>query len=362
MTRRAARWTISGLALLALAGCPAEEPLGEKSVRRLKVRTVETKPAWQIRDLSGRVVSGDTMNLSFRVGGQIAKIHARAGDEVVAGKVLAELDPKDLVLHRQQAQAALEGAKAALDEARAHRQRQEKLWENEAISTADLDRAKAGFRAAVSRHTEAAAGVQLANRHQAFSQLVAPAAGRISRRLVEPHQSVGSGDPVLVLERQGALEVEIGVPDQLIGSVEPGAQVAVRIEPLDAKVPGRVTTIGVAPNEGGTYAVRVALDHPVPHLRTGMPAEVTLRFRQWGFERLMLPLSAVGRAYDLDPHVFVFDPETQRVSKRSVTTGVIRRDEVVILDGLEDGEQVAVAGVAYLEEGLEVRPTETGRP
>ena len=348
--------------LAVLAGCPSETPIGAKSVRRLKVQTAETQPEWVIRDLAGRVVSGESIQLSFRVGGQIERLSVRAGEAVEAGQVLATLDPKDLSVHRDRANAGLKGAQAALEEARAHRQRQEQLYVNEAISRADLDRARAAFEAAVSRHEQAQAEVRLASRNQGFAKLVAPAAGRVARRLVEAHQSVGAGDPVLVLERAGALEVELGVPDQLIDSVEIGAQVGIRIVPLDVNVAGTVVSVGVAPNVGGTYSIRAVPDDPVPHLRGGMAAEAKMKFRRWGVENIMLPLSAVVRAYELDAYVFVFDPKTSRVAKRPVTTGLIRRAQVVILDGLEGGEQVAVAGVSYLEDGLEVRATTSGRP
>lgn len=58
--------------------------------------------------------------------------------------------------------------------------------------------------------------------------------------------------------------------------------------------------------------------------------------------------------------VYVFDPDTSRVARRDVTVGGIRENMIVVLDGLEEGDRIASAGVSFLKDGQEVRLLDAG--
>ncbi len=56
-----------------------------------------------------------------------------------------------------------------------------------------------------------------------------------------------------------------------------------------------------------------------------------------------------------NPHVWVVDAETMKVQRKPVKLGTLAGDEVEILEGLADGDLVAVSGVGQLREGMQVR-------
>jgi membrane fusion protein, multidrug efflux system len=69
-----------------------------------------------------------------------------------------------------------------------------------------------------------------------------------------------------------------------------------------------------------------------------------------------VPLNAVFAASDGQPSVWVIDPESSRVSRRPVTVGRTDGDQIVVQEGLEVGERMAVSGVHHLRDGMLVRP------
>jgi len=74
---------------------------------------------------SGQVNKGDKINLTFKNAGRIKKIHAETGDEIEAGRVLAELETSELQIQLQEAQASLELAQLNLNKLLAGSSREE---------------------------------------------------------------------------------------------------------------------------------------------------------------------------------------------------------------------------------------------
>ena len=71
------------------------------------------------------------------------------------------------------------------------------------------------------------------------------------------------------------------------------------------------------------------------------------------FVKSMAMAAAVAEARDRFS-VFVYDPTTSTVSTRSVETGGVRDNAIAVLDGLEEGEVIATAGVSFLRDGQQV--------
>jgi multidrug efflux pump subunit AcrA (membrane-fusion protein) len=71
---------------------------------------------------------------------------------------------------------------------------------------------------------------------------------------------------------------------------------------------------------------------------------------------VLIPIAAVVAAADGTPTVWVADPETGQVSRRTIETGVLQDAEVAVLSGLAPGERIVTAGVHSLREGMRVHP------
>ncbi len=347
-------WT----AVVALpVACGGDEPATEvlRPVRYTQVSTGGPRE----RTFSGAAHARVESRLSFRVAGAIQQLPVDVGDAVRVGQLIAELDPEDYRLQRQEAEAAVDRARAEARNAEANLERIRLLYENGNASGNDMDAARSAS------ETAAAQVLAAVNRHDAarlqlsYTRLGAPAAGRISSVDVEVNENVRGGQIVAVLTSASELEVEVAVPEVLIARVREGARVTVMFDALpDSLFVAVVTEIGVT--AGGlatTFPVTVRLDRTVEGLRPGMAAEVAFRFESTDQrERVIVPLVAVGEDRD-GRFVFVVqrvDSITGLVWRRPVIVGEVVNEGFEILEGLLDEELVVTAGISRIGDGMRV--------
>ncbi|WP_425403893.1 efflux RND transporter periplasmic adaptor subunit [Hwanghaeella sp.] len=354
------------LATLALlAACDdAAEPAPEV-IRPIAWIAVEPFGLEQVRRLSGTLQAVRTASLSFEVGGKVAAVAAKLGDIVKKGDMLAEIDSAPYRLNVNAARGALQEASAALREAENTYRRQKQLFDKGWIAQAALDNAVATLDSARSNVDIAQAQFELMQRDMADTKLLAPYDGRITSRTIEPSQQVSAGQPVFEIEGQGGLEVSVMVPETIIQRVSDGQTFDVNfagIDNLTAKA--RVTEIGPRAETSNAFPVTLALDADYPSLRSGMSVEVNFTFEGRGRtgysgKTVKVPFSAIIPGNAQDALVYVFDPDTGTVSRRSVQTENIIDNQVLISSGLEAGEIIATAGVSFLRDGQKVRLFDT---
>jgi len=69
-----------------------------------------------------------------------------------------------------------------------------------------------------------------------------------------------------------------------------------------------------------------------------------------------VPVTAILSTDDIEKtYVWIIDEQSKNVSKREVTTGKLTDTGIMVTDGLQAGDWIAIAGVHYLREGMEVR-------
>src|SRR5262245_61367965 len=130
-------------ALLILAGCEANTAPAPKSERPVQIQRVSFQNADSAREFVGVVRPRYETDLGFRVAGKIVTRIVNVGDRVAIGDVVARLDPEDLRLQLQSADAELTAATSNLAQAAADFERYSKLKTNGWASVADFDRKKA---------------------------------------------------------------------------------------------------------------------------------------------------------------------------------------------------------------------------
>jgi RND family efflux transporter MFP subunit len=358
--RRARRGWRGLLALpLLLLACGEEEVAAPEVVRGVLVARVDAPGETQDRVLTGVTRSADTTDLSFRVAGQLVELGVKTGDLVETGALIGRLDRTDYEIELAEAKAALTQAEAELRSADASYARARALYEREGIARTDLEAARASAESGRANVDAAAQRVRAAERQLGFTRLVAPSEGAISAVPVELGENVTSGQGIAVLQTGGPPEVEVAFPEVLIASVEAGAPVEAIIEAFPNDVyKGKVRKVGIAPADGAaTYPVTVRLDTGWDRIRPGMAAEVRFRFRQSESTQPIVPASAIGE--DLEGRfVYVVEPgegDFFRIRRQPVTVGSLGGEGVHVEAGLAGGEQIVVAGVPRIRDGLTVR-------
>ncbi len=352
--------------LAALTACGQEAPPPDLPPRAIAWQRVSGSLAVEQRVISGIVTAVVDTLLAFEVNGTVKTVEVDLGDAVEKGQVLARLDPEPLELVVRDAEAALAEAKAFRAHARSTLARY--VEAGAAVARQEVDSARALRDSRESQHEAAQARLNLARRDLRLSVLEAPFRGSISLREVDPAMRVAAGQTVFEMDsEESGLRVEVQMPETLITRVRQGDAVQVRFPSIgdsridvgDQSFRAVVAEVGTRAGAGNAFPVRADLSDPPPGLRSGMTAEVTFSIRREGedlsgYQGFMIPIAAAVPEADNRFSVFVFDPETSTVKKRPIRMGGVGGNDVAVLEGLEEGEIIATAGVSFLRDGESV--------
>jgi RND family efflux transporter MFP subunit len=106
-----------------------------------------------------------------------------------------------------------------------------------------------------------------------------------------------------------------------------------------------------------TFKVRVAMKAPTEvKVLPGMTATVALTYRRARIlgDRIQVPIAAVFKESSGQQVAWVIKPD-QTVTRRPVKIGEAAGGQIEIVDGLQPGDRIAIAGVTFLREGMKVR-------
>ena len=395
------------------AGCSPEESTPPEVVRPVKTMVVAAGDGLHVRSFPGRVEGSRNVELAFQVSGLLVNLPVKEGQQVAKNDIIAQLRQDEFQARLQAAQGQLDQARTALNALRQgerpeERQRREaqvraaearlanarteferhaRLIRSNAVSRADYERTQTAYRIAQEDHRAALqileqgtiarqedieaqeaqvrileAGVVEANLQLADSTLRAPYDGVIGRRLVEERQNIRAQQPVVQFQDADEIVIVVDVPETVMiadirtadivhmiatFSSAPGLEFPVRIREF-AQVADPVTQ---------TFQVRVALQSP-PGMSVlpGMTATVTLTYRRANIlaDQILVPISAVFKDATGEQVTWVVGPD-HIVSRRPVKLGEATGGQIAIAEGLQPGDRVAVAGVAFLRDGMKVR-------
>ena len=347
-------------ALTALVGCREEEQVEvEEDVRPIKTYLVVEPASGDRRTYTGTLVAADTSALSFAVSGTVSSVKVAQGDLVERGQILAELDPEPFDLDVQAAQGELTSASAAFSEKQADIDRKRELYRKEWISKAALEQALSAFDTSEAQLNLARSRLSIAERNRNNAALVAPFAGNVAERSIEPFQETRAGEPIFVINAGGAMEIEISVSDSIVNRLNAGATVNVDVPNVDGcGCTARITEIGTASSAANAVTVVAAILDGPKALLPGMAAEVQVPLGDTGDDAgFLVPLTAIAPGDDTAPgYVFLFDAADGIVRKSPVESGDSAIGDLVAVHGnIGSGDIIAAAGVSFLRDGQSVK-------
>jgi len=338
---------------LLVVGCDKQEQETPEIIRPVKMMTIDGGAGGGSREYPGQVRSAEEIELSFEVSGRIIELNATEGQAMKTGALVAALDPRDF-------EAARDRELARRNEARADYERNLTLYERDAISLRDLEVIRRRFEV-----TEA--NLIQAEKALSDTRLYAPFDGKVAGRLVETQENVTAKQPVVVFHDDSSLEVKASFPEtdylrirDLGGTKEMTANLKPRIvvsaagdQPFDAFVKELRNTADPVTR---TYEVTLGFKPPEGlSVTSGMTAKVVISL-SGPAGAIRIPAAAVVADSESQSKVWVFDETTGTVSGRTVEVGQISGDEIEVLEGLQNGDRVAILGASNLSEGMKVRP------
>jgi HlyD family secretion protein len=286
-------------------------------------------------------------------GGRVVSVPVEPGQWVSAGQVLAVIDRSVQVQQSASSAAQIDVARADAELAEANLQRALQLVERGFISQADIDRLTATRDAARARVSVAQAQFGERQARNAQLNIVAPAAGLLLTRAVEPGQVVSPGSGVLFsIARGGEMELLANVGEGELSSIPVGATGAVTpagtTESFTCSVWQKSPVINEQTRQG---VARCAMSYNAA-LRPGGFATVQLGGSTQVAARL--PESAL-LSDEQGSYVYIIDNQN-KVVRRPVELGAISDEGIVVTSGLQGTERVVARAGGFLNPGEVVRP------
>jgi RND family efflux transporter MFP subunit len=392
MSRMSVRPLI-GIMILALgmSACRGEFPASAASQEKPKPQApAASPPAREVRVVpaaeralprtvaaTGTLAAEDQVTLSAKVAGRVDSIDIDLGTRIRQGQPLARLDQTDFKLRVDQAEAALQQARArlglspagkdekvdpeqtaivrqaraVLDEARLTRDRSVKLLEQQLIARSQLDTAEANLQVADGRYQDALEEVRnrqavlaqrrseldLARQQLTDTVVLAPIDGAVSQRLTSRGEYLAVGAPMATLVRIHPLRLRVSVPEREASAVKVGQVVRLAIEGDPTVYSGRVVRLAPIVQElNRTLTVEAEIPNERGLLRAGAfaRAEIVTEAAQ---PIITVPTSSLIVFAGVEKVLVVRSGKTAEVR---VQTGRRLGESIEIVDGLKRGEPV----------------------
>lgn len=360
------------MAVVFLSGCDARsEVTKQMPAPEVDVASIEAKPVTLWESFTGRVVAPETVALRPRVSGYIDKVAFEEGALVEAGDLLFQIDPRPYQARKQAADAQLAQAKSELALAKSQAERARSLMESRAISREEYDQRNAALMSARALVNAAKAALEAAELDLQYTRVIAPMNGRAGRAMVT-RGNLASADQTLLttLVSVDPMHVYFDADEQAA------------MESQQARAQGKPTTvrIGLAGEEGfphhGTLDFidnRLNADTGTLQYRAEL-ANPNGTFKPGQFARVQLPMARLDSALLVNRKAVLTDQDRRFVyvvgddnlaARRQVTPGRPVADQLVILEGLKQGDRVIVNGVQKVFfDGMPVAPQQVamGKP
>jgi multidrug efflux pump subunit AcrA (membrane-fusion protein) len=394
-----------GVMLTSLVGCNKSITAAENSLnqgKQVKVQNVKSESINKVSELSGTLQPFEEATVSFEASGMINSLNAKEGSNVNKEDILATVDSKNYELQVIQAQGNVdkssaavrqtekgareqqveevklkfEQAETAYNQAVIDLERNKTLFEAEAISKSDYEKAqnnmtmaKKDMEAAKQSYSLIAEGATEEEKTQAnsaYSQakaakdqaelalsktsLKSPISGVVISKSISQGQLVAAGTPAYKIGNIDKLKVLLSVPDYEVSSWKIGDKISAKL--YEDSMEGLVTNIFAATNANtGSINVEVTIDNPDHKWLSGQI--VTCSHMINNGQGIILPKEAVISIGGSSPYVFLV--KDNKAIKTEVQVGELKNNKFEIKSGINESDEVIIEGMDKLSNNDSVK-------
>lgn len=314
------------------------ETVAEQEPLAVQVMIAAPKAVESVVAAVGVLSSRNNSVLSAKIMGTVQSLSVREGDYVTTGQTLMRIDSGEITAQVQQAQAAYNNAKL-------HYDRIKRLYDENAATQIEMDQATLQLETAE-------AGLKSARAMQSYTVITAPIAGQVVEKRINLGEMASPGQPLLRIEDNRNLRLEVTVRENDIVFVRRGSDVRFAIDALPGKeFRGRVSQV-VPASDVRTHSFVVKVDVPAEkNLITGMYGKAF--FPTGKREAILVPRTALVEMAGLSG-VYVISPQGRAVYQ-VLQLGAEHPGGVEVLAGLKPGDRIITGGFEGRIEGRPVR-------
>lgn len=309
----------------------------------------------------GTVTAASTVTVRSRVDGELMAIHFQEGQQVKAGQLLAEIDPRPYQVALTQAQGQLAKDQATLANARRDLARYEKLAKTSLVSQQELDTQRSLVSETQGTIKADEGSVASAQLNLTYSRITSPIAGRVGLKQVDVGNYITSGDTngLVVITQTHPIDVLFSLAENYLPDImqaQKSGQPLV-VEAWDRSNQTLLTqgTLLSIDNQidatTGTIKMKARFDNQDDKLFPNQFVNARLKVNTLQ-DAIVIPAAALQMGNE-GHFVWVVNSDN-KVSKKSVTAGLQDSHQVVINAGLSAGERVVTDGLDRLTEGAQV--------
>ncbi|ATC99965.1 MULTISPECIES: efflux RND transporter periplasmic adaptor subunit [Pseudoalteromonas] len=292
--------------------------------------------------LPANLIAKQNTQVASRILANVTSVNVRAGDMVQAGDVIAELDNQDLKAQVRQIEAQVEAVSAQLTQASLQLKRNKALREQGLISVNDLDSVQSTFDQLRATKLSYEQQRDQANVTLAYSKIIAPIAGKVVDRMVEPGDLVNPGQAVVALYNPSSIQISSYIPESQAVTLALGQALQVELSALQQVRTARISEIvPLADSAARSFEVKLDLagdNLDGSGLMPGMYAKV-------GIDKATRDVIAIDKRYiqQFGQLSKVSVLENNQVSERFVRLGQqLDNNLVIIISGLSAGEKLVI--------------------
>jgi RND family efflux transporter MFP subunit len=308
----------------------------EEKQRAVPVRLV-LMPLYEAA--TGTIRAVHETSIGSKILARVVEVHLKAGEKVREGDVLIRLDDTDLRAKLEQARADVASAEARRTQAAADERRYANLVKTKTVSQQDYDRAVADLKKAEADLLRAQAGVNGVQSDLDCATIRAPFDAVVIDKKVDTGDMVTPGQQLVTLFDPKRMQLVAGVRESLTHKIQVGQKIGVRIESLDLQCMGTISEI-VPEAQMASRSFQVKVTGPCPKgVVSGMSGHIMIPLEDEKI--LLIPQRSVQSVGQLQ---LVDVLQNDRLSRRSIRAGRQFGDDIEVLSGLREGEEVVLPG------------------
>lgn len=334
MSTKILKVTLPLLLLVLVTGCGKKKgnTVEEQKAVQVEVTKVAVQSISQSGTFTATVQAETKNNIAPQNAGRIRKVYVEVGDRVQTGQKLVEMD-----------QVNLEQTKLQMENHKTEFERVDELYKVGGISRSSWDSRKLAYELSLAAYENLVEN----------TTLLSPSNGIVTKRNYDSGDMFAMSAPIYVVEQIRPVKLITNVSESLFMKIKKGMSVDISIDIFGDEVfKGTVRLVHPSIDPvTRTFPVEVHIPNNDERIRPGMFARVTFNYGEKD-AIVISDRAIVKQAGSADRFVYVCNGG--KADFRKITLGERVGNDYEVLDGLQDGDVVAVTGQSRLFSGAEI--------